>query len=517
MATKRKTYIITANEDVSAADLAENEVSKVLGGAEIADAVSVMQGEEIPSQSTILTNEDFGIVTASLSKKEADQLGKKKGIEYVEEDEEVFTTSILDQDGNPFSNDNDDLVEDDPDAAEEIEYAQSLSELDDLSDEEAAAMAAFAADYEPEDYDEIDFDEEGNAFALSGSEDQDVVDAFSSAGVAKGNVYALLKCVINCVVKEFSDGKASQVSEEQIAAILSKQGLTGPQESVRAIRDYITCGLKIIYARYAWRYSTGSGVLVAVVDTGIVNRHPDLRVYGGVSYVPGVRSWNDDQVHGTHVAGTIAAALNNRGVVGVAPRARLYAVKVLNKNGSGSTSGVINGLAWCYRKGMHVANLSLGSLATTHSTSNYSRAYERAGRLLRRRGILAVAAAGNSGSSSRPYVGNPGRCPSFMAVAAVDCKRKRASFSSFGPQVEIAAPGVNVLSTYPRQGYKRLSGTSMACPHVAGVAALIKRRHPSWHGDRIRVHMWRTARDLGASGRDWATGYGLVNAYRAVR
>lgn len=515
MATKRKTYLITTNEDVSAVDIAENEVSAILGGADVVDGISLMQGEEIPSESTVLTNEDFGIVTATLSKKEADDLAKKKGIEFVEEDEAVFTSSILNQDDGPFESD--DMFEVDSAAADEIEFAAGLAAADSFTDEDAASMAAFASDHEPEDYDEIDFDEQGNAFALSGSQDPDVVATFAGMGIPNEKVLRLLKCVINCVGKELSDGTASKVSEAQIEAIMSKQGLAGSSESVQAIRDYITCGLKIIYANYAWRYSTGSGVRVAVIDTGIANRHPDLRVYGGVSYVPGVRSWNDDNGHGTHVAGSIAAAMNNRGVVGVAPRSRLYAVKVLNRNGSGSTSGVINGLTWCYRQKMHVANLSLGSGATTHKTSNYSRAYERAGRLLRRRGVLAVAAAGNSGATSRPYVGNPGRCPSFMAVAAVDCKRKRARFSSYGPQVEITAPGVNVLSTYPRTGYKRLSGTSMASPHVAGVAALIKRRHPSWSGDRIRVHMWRTARDLGASGRDWAYGYGLVNAYRSVR
>lgn len=131
---------------------------------------------------------------------------------------------------------------------------------------------------------------------------------------------------------------------------------------------------------------------MAVVDTGIAPRHPDLRVYGGASFVPGVTRWHDDHYHGTHVAGTIAAAMNRRGVVGVAPAARLYAVKVLDRRGRGQTSWILNGLAWCYRYRMHVVNLSLGSGATTHSTSNYSRAYENAGRLLRRRGILPVAA-----------------------------------------------------------------------------------------------------------------------------
>jgi len=103
-----------------------------------------------------------------------------------------------------------------------------------------------------------------------------------------------------------------------------------------------------------------------------------------------------------------------------------------------------------------------------------------------------------------------------MAVAAIDSRRRRAYFSSYGPQVEIAAPGVNIISTIPGGRYGSKSGTSMAAPHVTGVAALVKRRHPSWHGDRIRVHLWRTALDLGVPGRDWLYGYGQVNAWRAV-
>ena len=104
-----------------------------------------------------------------------------------------------------------------------------------------------------------------------------------------------------------------------------------------------------------------------------------------------------------------------------------------------------------------------------------------------------------------------------MAVAAVDSERKRAPFSSFGPQVEIAAPGVKIWSTYPQNSYRQLSGTSMAAPFVAGAAALIKSRYPSMHGDEIRRRLYRSATDLGMAGRDWFAGYGLVNALRAIR
>ena len=131
---------------------------------------------------------------------------------------------------------------------------------------------------------------------------------------------------------------------------------------------------------------------------------------------------------------------------------------------------------------------------------------------MRRKNILAVAAAGNDAS----FVGNPARCPSYLAVSAIDCRRRRSGFSNFGPQVELTAPGSQVWSTYLNNWYRQLSGTSMATPHVTGVAALVKQRRPHWSADRIRVHLWRTALDLGTPGRDWLYGFGQVNAYRAV-
>ena len=322
----------------------------------------------------------------------------------------------------------------------------------------------------------------------------------------------LIKGIIKFVLEQ--RGSVEGVSEADIENILRNTGMDEGPAATAA--DVILWNLYIIYAPYAWRYSTGAGVRVAVVDTGIYARHPDLRVYGGVSYVPGVSSWVDDHYHGTHVAGTIAALWNGRGIVGVAPNARLYAVKVLNSRGSGSLSSVVNGLIWCYRARMHVVNLSLGSGARTHNPRVYNTLYERVGQLLRSRGILACAAAGNSGATSYPYVGNPARCPSYMAVSSIDRRRRRSSFSSYGPQVEICAPGSNIISTFPPATYRALSGTSMATPHVSGVAALVKARRPTWHGDSIRVHLWRTAIDLGWPGRDWAFGYGQVNAYRAV-
>jgi subtilisin family serine protease len=511
---ERKHKIVVVKEGFAAADVAEESVSKVVKSANLMDALSVMATDFEPDESSVLSNEELGLVFADLTDAEANRLQEKPGVDVVEDDEVVFALQDNELPGaadeqEPYEV----MADDDEEAAFEIDNA--LSEYDLTGAEEFDSItpeaAALASQMEPE-IDDIDINDMGEVVRL---DEAAAVDA-EAAGVPRDKLIDLIKCVIRCAIEE-SSGSVRDLGDDRIADILAASGAARSSAGVQAVRDYITCGLKIIYAPYAWRYSTGAGVRVAIVDTGIAPRHPDLRVYGGVSYVPGVTRWYDDHYHGTHVAGTVAAQTNGRGVVGVAPAARLYAVKVLDRQGRGRTSGILNGIAWCHRYRMHIVNLSLGSGATTNDPRVYSRAYELAGRRLRRAGILAVAAAGNSGRTIRPFVGNPARCPSFMAVSSIDCRRRRSPFSSYGPQVEICAPGSSVWSTVPPSGYRQLSGTSMASPHVAGVAALVKRRRPSWSGDTIRVHLWRTALDLGTSGRDWLYGYGQVRAYHAVR
>lgn len=504
---EKKPKIIVIKEDFTADGVAEESVSSVVKSAKIMDAVDTMATDFKPDNKTVLTNPEFGLVFSNLTDSEEKELAKKPGIEAIEDDVPV---TAFNEDLDDLGAFDDEILENDDEASRAIDEAFAEPADPDMY-EVTPEEAQLAAQSSPV-FSDVEIDETGSIIEI----DAELKDRVEAAGIPKEKLMAIVKCVIKCAIEQFA-GNIKDVSDEKIGELLSGLDLAGDSESVSAIRDYITCGLKIIYAPQAWRYSTGAGVRVAVVDTGITPRHPDLRVYGGVSFVPGVTRWYDDNGHGTHVAGTIAALANHRGVIGVAPAARLYAVKVLNRNGSGSTSSVINGLTWCYRTGMHVVNLSLGSGATSHSLSDYSRAYETVGRRLRARGILAVAAAGNSGGTSRPYVGNPARCPSFMAVSSIDCSRRRSSFSSYGPQVEICGPGTNVISTYPPNGYRRLSGTSMATPHVAGVAALVKRRRPSWTGNIIRWYLWRTALDLGRPGRDWFFGYGQVRAYHAVR
>jgi subtilisin family serine protease len=240
-----------------------------------------------------------------------------------------------------------------------------------------------------------------------------------------------------------------------------------PLASERAAqRKEETWGINRVHAPSAWPLTEGKGVKVAVIDTGIDYTHPDLTgsVDGGYSAITKTENpadYADDNGHGTHVSGTIAGHRDGKGVVGVAPKARLYAVKVLDADGSGNLSDVIDGIVWAAKNHMDVANMSLGAPVD-------SEAMKRAVRFARGSGVVIVAAAGNSGGS----VGFPGSYEDTIAVAASDSADKLASFSSRGPEVDFIAPGVDVLSAKMGGGFISYSGTSMACPHVTGLAAL---------------------------------------------
>jgi len=233
-----------------------------------------------------------------------------------------------------------------------------------------------------------------------------------------------------------------------------------------ALRNEITWGVNRVHAPAAWDTTEGAGVKVAVIDTGIDLSHPDLagKVDGGYSALTKTEKpedYQDDNGHGTHVSGTIAALRDGKGVVGVAPKARLYAVKVLDADGSGNLSDVIDGIVWAAKNGMQVANMSLGAPID-------SDAMHRAVRFAKGMGVVIVAAAGNSGGA----VGFPGAYPETIAVAASDSDDHIAAFSSRGPEVKFIAPGVDVVSDKLGGGVIAYNGTSMASPHVAGLAAL---------------------------------------------
>lgn len=293
-----------------------------------------------------------------------------------------------------------------------------------------------------------------------------------------------------------------------------------PFELFPIVRQPVPWHIAMVNAPKAWaRGYKGRGVRVAVLDTGIA-KHPDLIIAGGVSFIPGVSSYNDGHGHGTHCAGLVGARNNLIGVVGVAPLSIVYGVKVLNDAGSGSTSWILAGMAWAKNNGMHIVSMSLGS------NSCQSTAYTNAIAQLNAAGVTVVCAAGNSGSPTSTYrcVGSPANSPGAIAVAAIDANKVKADFSSFGTSccpaganpVNISAPGVNINSTHLSNGYKYMSGTSMACPIVAGAAALIKQRFPTFTPAQIRAKLMITAADLGAPGNDPLYGAGLVDCNRAT-
>ncbi|MFC0015454.1 MULTISPECIES: S8 family peptidase [Allobacillus] len=255
---------------------------------------------------------------------------------------------------------------------------------------------------------------------------------------------------------------------------------------------------------------SGDGVKVAVLDTGIDRSHSDLNVAGGFSaYDSGANAdpYNDGSGHGTHVAGTIAAQDNNLGVLGVTPNVELYAVKVLDNQGSGTYADIAEGIEWAIQNNMDVINMSLGGSSSSSILKEYSDlAYDS--------GILVVAAAGNEGSFLWfDTVGYPAAYDSVVAVAAVDENNQRGSFSSVGSQVELSAPGVQILSTVPGNGYDSYNGTSMASPHVAGVAAQVWQAKPGLSNVQLRQLLRDTAEPLGAQ-REY--GYGLVQSMDAI-
>ncbi len=256
----------------------------------------------------------------------------------------------------------------------------------------------------------------------------------------------------------------------------------------------------------AWKEGvTGKGVKVAVIDSGIAN-HAELNIVGGVSTVDYTTSYNDDNGHGTHVAGSIGAKRDGRGLVGVAPEANLYAVKAMDQTGSGTLQDILEGLDWSIANKMDVVNMSLG-------TSYDSQALRDMVNKASNSGILLVGANGNDGVGTP--VNYPAKYDNVIAVSAVDEYLKIGSFSSTGIETEFSAPGVNVVSTYLNGMYAQLNGTSMASPHVAGFLALLKQKNPTMTNTQLRAELQKYAKDLGNTGRDAFFGYGFLT-YESV-
>jgi subtilisin len=319
----------------------------------------------------------------------------------------------------------------------------------------------------------------------------------------------------------------SYVEEDSVVA------LSDPDAEMAASWGVMKIGADVVQANG----DLGEGVKVAVIDTGINYLHEDLdsNYVTGYNFVSkGSTPPMDDNGHGTHCAGIIAAEDNGIGVIGVAPKASLYALKVLNSAGSGYTSDIISAIQWAKDNGINVISMSLGS-------SVGSTALQQACDDAFNSGIVVVAAAGNNGAArTGSNINYPAKYANVIAVGATDQSNLRASFSCTGPELDLMAPGVNIISDYidvtPNDGMNRdtlyMSGTSMAAPHVAGTAALIMASGEAnekawgalgitdndgkWSSSDVSKVLTATADDLGATGKDNLYGYGIVDADQTI-
>ncbi|CAM4039950.1 S8 family peptidase [Cohnella lubricantis] len=260
-----------------------------------------------------------------------------------------------------------------------------------------------------------------------------------------------------------------------------------------------------------WNVTRGEDdMIVAIVDTGVQADHPDLqgRLVEGYNVIDPSQPPDDDVGHGTHVAGIIAAQVNNNeGIAGMTWFTKIMPVKALDSTGAGTTYSVAEGILWATDHGADVINMSLGNYAEAqflHEAIKY--AYDH--------GVVLIAASGND-NTDRP--GYPAAYPEVFAVGATDPDESLAEYSNYGDYIDVAAPGTSIASTYPGSRYAALSGTSMACPHVSALASLVRSANPGLSNEQVMALLRQTAKDLGAAGKDSQYGYGQIDVNAAVK
>ena len=261
-----------------------------------------------------------------------------------------------------------------------------------------------------------------------------------------------------------------------------------------------------------WKTTSGEGVKVAVLDTGIVP-HPDLdgAILDAIDFSNSRYGVADLQGHGTFCAGEIAARDNTIGVVGVAHKSKVLVGKVLGDNGSGASTTVARGIRWAIDKGADIISMSLGSPQPDPQL-------EAAIRDAIAANVIVVAAAGNDGKKPFDTVNYPARYPGVISVGAIDKNQKVTDFSARGKRVDIMAPGKDITGCWPPRGYSTLSGTSMAAPLVAAIIALLLAKYRMHGGDippitpdQVLMNLRQNAVDLGDPGFDTDYGFGMID------
>lgn len=252
-------------------------------------------------------------------------------------------------------------------------------------------------------------------------------------------------------------------------------------------------GITATQAVYAHQKGiAGQGIKIAVLDTGVDSSHPDLRIAGGYSFVEGEETYEDQHGHGTHVAGIINALPNGYGVIGMAPEAEVYTLKVMDTSGMGYYSSVIQAIEWCIQNEIQIVSMSFGGMEDSEILHQVIQ------EAATEHGILFVAAAGNNGAGVETET-YPARYSEVLSVGAVNESNQQSSFSSAGNELDIVAPGEQIWSTTVHGEYGLRSGTSMATPYVAGAAALIWASDPGLRADQVRAQLVNQALPLGDS------------------
>ena len=357
-------------------------------------------------------------------------------------------------------------------------------------------------------------------FKKSVGQDEDNIIA-NHGGIAKKNFH-----VIRAVAAIISDKKILELKNDPRVAYVEEE------RSYKASDEYSNSwGVQHIGSQLVHNQNiNGTGVKIAILDTGIDYNHPDLaeNYKGGYDFIYGDSDPFDYNGHGTHISGIIAAKNNGVGVIGVAPNSNIYAVSVLSPYGDGTTSLIISGIEWAVDNHMDIVTMSFSCTPNTFLPPCDDPALHNAVDNAYNSGLLLVAAGGNTYGGEVRY---PAAYDSVIAVTATDQDDKNAIFSPINSKIELSAPGVAILSTVPTgtcawcdpSGYRYLSGTSQATPHVTGVAALINSTDfPDINNDGvknnkdIRLILDNTAKDLGIVGRDAIYGFGIVDVSNAT-
>ncbi|MCH1625591.1 S8 family peptidase [Ferdinandcohnia quinoae] len=316
-------------------------------------------------------------------------------------------------------------------------------------------------------------------------------------------IFSSYKLAIPELIKYFDSMENVEFTEPNYILIKNAQ----PNDLL--YNDY-QWNLRMIETENGWGFSRGAdNVVIAVIDTGVDLDHPDLagRITNGYNLVKENQTPDDDNGHGTHVAGIIASKTNNHeGIAGITWFNPIMPIKAMGPDGYGSSFDIARGIIWATDNGADVINMSLGNYQKSKMLKHaVDYAYQR--------DVIMVAASGNDNSSQPSY---PAAFPQVLSVAAVDDNGDRAEFSNYGNYIDVSAPGVDIPSTYIDHQYAALSGTSMAAPHVTALAALIRSRNPSLSNKEVIKIIKQTSIDLGKAGKDNLFGEGLIDIVSAL-